>query len=117
KSRQLSKRSDAVRVVTKPGRVGKIRFCVIDTGPGIAPENKHKLFGKFAQLDPADNRQRTGSGLGLAISKALAEEQGGSIGVESVFGKGSEFWFEMPVYAQSPVQASSEREITSGKPD
>jgi PAS domain S-box-containing protein len=73
-----------------------IKFSVTDSGPGIAPEQVHKLFGKFQQLDASDARQRGGTGLGLAITKAIVEQHGGKIGVESKVGRGSTFWFQIP---------------------
>jgi DNA-binding response OmpR family regulator len=76
------------------------RFSVTDTGPGIPTDQKHKLFGLFQQLDLSDSRPQGGTGLGLAICKAIVEEHQGSIGVDSVVGKGSTFWFELPHAAE-----------------
>jgi PAS domain S-box-containing protein len=73
------------------------RFSVRDHGPGISPKDQQRLFGKFQQLDSTDSRSKGGSGLGLAISKALVEQHGGKIGVQSELGKGSTFWFELPI--------------------
>lgn len=70
---------------------------VIDTGIGIAPEDLPKLFTRFKQLDMSSTRQVGGTGLGLSISKAIVESHGGSIGVHSQKGKGSTFWFRLPV--------------------
>jgi PAS domain S-box-containing protein len=78
---------------------GKVRFAVVDRGPGIERQQIPNLFGKFQQLETANSRRYPGTGLGLAISKAIVEEHGGAIGVESEVGVGSTFWFELPVGA------------------
>jgi signal transduction histidine kinase/CheY-like chemotaxis protein len=69
---------------------------VSDHGRGIAPHLHKRLFQRFEQLDPGDARTRPGTGLGLAICKAIVEQHGGSVGVESHEGQGSTFWFRVP---------------------
>ncbi len=71
-------------------------FHVIDTGIGIKEEDKDKLFESFQQLDSKRNRSVEGTGLGLAISRRLVSAMGGTMGVESEYGKGSDFWFTLP---------------------
>jgi two-component system sensor histidine kinase/response regulator len=71
----------------------KIKFSVSDTGIGLTPEQKDKMFKEFSQADSTTTRKYGGTGLGLAISKRLAEMMGGETWVESEYGKGSTFCF------------------------
>jgi PAS domain S-box-containing protein len=70
-----------------------VRFAVHNPGPGIAPHDMPRLFGRFQQLDGSDRRRHGGTGLGLAIAKAIVEQHEGTIGVESDPGAGTTFWF------------------------
>ncbi len=72
-------------------------IAVSDTGIGIRPEDMGKLFQEFSQLDSSASRQQQGTGLGLALSRRFVELHAGTIGAESIFGKGSTFWFILPV--------------------
>jgi len=79
-----------------------LRFTVSDTGIGIKPEEMETLFQPFRQLDAGLARQSLGTGLGLSISRRLALLLGGEIFATSVWGKGSEFTFKLPLPAKIP---------------
>ena len=77
-----------------------------DTGPGIPPEERDKVFEKFHQIDNSNTRTKGGTGLGLAIAKEIVEMHGGRIWVESTLGKGATFRLELPVRAE-PSEAGA----------
>lgn len=74
-----------------------LRIKVSDNGSGISSEHFDRIFERFYRVDKGRSRDLGGTGLGLAIVKHVAEMHNGKVGVESVLGKGSEFWMELPV--------------------
>ncbi len=95
--------TDRGSVTVQVGRRGEtpthtqILFAIVDTGPGIDAQAQQRLFQPFMQADNSVTRVFGGTGLGLAICRRVVEIMGGEIGVKSEPGRGSTFWFSVPV--------------------
>ncbi len=76
---------------------GSFVVSVADTGPGISAADQKNIMDEFHQADASSTKEKGGTGLGLAISKRMIELHGGEIWVESILGKGSTFWFKIPI--------------------
>jgi len=96
-----------VRIQDGDERRLRLRVEVRDSGIGIAPEALSRLFAPFAQADESIARRYGGTGLGLSICKRLVELMDGRIGVESELGKGSTFWFELPLTYADEADAAA----------
>lgn len=116
--------SNALKFTPSSGKV-IVRVCpdvkhyfrleVEDTGIGIRPEDMNKLFSKFMQLDSGTAKKYQGTGLGLALTKRIVEAQGGKVGVQSTFGKGSLFYAIFPCKPQSGYFLSEEGDHSQTK--
>ena len=93
---KFSPRNGGVFVSVR-AETGAVRVVVADSGCGISPDDCARIFDKFTQVDSSDTRKHRGTGLGLAISKGIIVAHGGDIGVTSVEGVGSEFYFVVPI--------------------
>jgi len=92
---KYSPQGGTIEVVTEVAS-GVVRVGVRDQGIGVAEEHQSRLFTKFFRADARESGI-AGTGLGLAISRDIVEAHGGRIGFESEAGKGSHFWFELPL--------------------
>ncbi len=108
-----------VRVIEQDTGIALIRFSVRDTGIGIPPEARARIFEPFEQVDSSTARRYGGTGLGTTIAKMLVESMGGHIGLEANPGAGSHFWFDLPLRpatGQLPAESAFERPPSEAEP-
>ncbi|MGZ5827390.1 MAG: PAS-domain containing protein [Xanthobacteraceae bacterium] len=103
----------SARCVSETDESARLEITVSDTGIGIAPDQIKKLFQEFSQADASINRKFGGTGLGLAISKRIVEQMGGEIWVESVFGEGTTFKFNVTLPKASVAALAENRGHTA----
>jgi PAS domain S-box-containing protein len=98
-----------ITVRVGPGLDGRVRITVADTGVGIAPELRERLFTPFTQADSSTTRRFGGSGLGLSICRQIAQRMGGDVGVDSDGLHGSSFWAELRLDEVFDERSDTER--------
>jgi two-component system sensor histidine kinase RpfC len=94
-----------VAPVAEDDDAATLRFEVVDTGVGIPPEARGRVFESFTQADDTTTRRFGGTGLGTTIARQLVERLGGRIGFDSEVGRGTTFWFELPLAKQARAGA------------
>jgi PAS domain S-box-containing protein len=96
----------SITVDLAPGQHGRVRLAVTDTGVGVPPAVRERLFMPFSQADNSTTRRFGGSGLGLSICRQIAEKLGGEVGVESDGVSGSSFWAEVQLEAVAEADSA-----------
>lgn len=112
---KFSKRGSTVTISVAESQ-GVTEICVRDRGRGIPPAFRNAIFGRFRQVEASDARQKGGTGLGLAICKAIVEQHGGTIHVDSEEGVGSVFRVRIPL-PRASSETGAFRAIGAAQPD
>jgi signal transduction histidine kinase/CBS domain-containing protein len=107
----------AARLTNAEGQQNYIRITVVDNGMGISPENIHKLFRPFVQIDSALNRKHSGTGLGLALVKQIVELHGGKVGLTSDLEVGSRFTIDLPCESEASLEINRAAQPKNGQGD
>jgi len=103
----------SAEILSESGKFIKMRLCVEDTGIGIAEDDIIRLFVRFEQADSSSTRRHSGTGLGLSICLELLELMGSEIKVESRYGLGSKFWFDLKLEKSAqPVKADKRQKLS-----
>jgi len=100
---KYNKQGGAIRIALDITSSEFLKVSVVDTGPGIPYEKLSDVFNMFQRLESNPMISQEGTGIGLTVSKLLIDRLGGRIGVESAIGKGSTFWFELPLAANDEI--------------
>ncbi|WP_170263521.1 response regulator [Blastochloris sulfoviridis] len=101
-----------VSVAVAPAEGGRLAFRIADTGPGVAPQDRARIFAEFEQADVTATRRHGGAGLGLAIAERIVRGMGGSIALESEAGRGSIFSFALALPALAEADPAAWPDLT-----
>lgn len=107
---KFSSAKGKVQIRIDEAESGFVTFRVIDDGRGVPEDKLESIFEPYRQVEGSDEREKDGTGLGLPICKKIVEQHGGTIGVTSVCGQGSTFWFRIPRKAAETGSAAAAHE-------